>query len=72
MLQILGIFAFMAASAAGGLILLMERNVHFCNVYPYLACRRYMITVIFTWLTWSFLAGSAASTMFLLNALYQQ
>ncbi|KAK3129246.1 hypothetical protein QOZ80_6BG0474760 [Eleusine coracana subsp. coracana] len=69
---IFGFFTFTAASAGGGLVVLMERDVHFCNVYPYLACGRYMISVVLTWMAWAFLAASAISTTVLLSSLYQQ
>ncbi|TVU10948.1 hypothetical protein EJB05_44504 [Eragrostis curvula] len=65
---IFGVLAFAGASAAAGLDILMERDVQFCNSYPYLACSRYRIAVILTCLAWSFLAASAASTFFLLTS----
>ncbi|TVU10958.1 hypothetical protein EJB05_44515 [Eragrostis curvula] len=66
---IFGLGAFTAASAAGGLDILMERDVHFCTTYPYLSCSGYRISVILSCMAWSFLATSAASSFFLLSSL---
>ncbi|CAN6203970.1 unnamed protein product [Urochloa humidicola] len=58
-----------AASSATGVAILLETDVNFCRVYPYLSCSRYKVSVILASMAWSFMAASAGSTFWLLVSL---
>ncbi|KAJ3680770.1 hypothetical protein LUZ60_015259 [Juncus effusus] len=63
------ILSFAAACSSAGVTILFEKDVHFCKMYPQLACGRYGLSVLLAFMTWSFTATSAFSMFWLLASL---
>ncbi|KAK3165953.1 hypothetical protein QOZ80_1AG0039760 [Eleusine coracana subsp. coracana] len=63
------VLSFAAASSAGGVVVLFERDVHFCSRDPQLPCGRFEVATAFAFLSCAFCATSAIVMFCLLASL---
>ncbi|OAY78162.1 CASP-like protein 5B3 [Ananas comosus] len=61
------VLSFAAACSSAGVIVLFERDVHFCRMYPQFPCSRYELSIVLAFITWSFI-GTSSLVMFSLLA----
>jgi hypothetical protein len=68
-LQVTAVLSFAAASSAGGVVVLFDRDVHFCRRDPELPCGKFEVATAFAFLSCAFCATSAIVMFCLLASL---
>ncbi|XP_020113530.1 CASP-like protein 5B3 isoform X2 [Ananas comosus] len=62
------ILSFAAACSSGGVVVLFERDVHFCKL-PWFSCGKYELSTALAFIAWSLIATSSLVMFWLLAAL---
>ncbi|CAM0950758.1 unnamed protein product [Alopecurus aequalis] len=67
---IMAVLVFPAASASASVTILFTGDMHFCRVYPRLACGQFVLSTVLAFILWSLDAASCFSGFWLLVSFF--